>query len=82
MNQVKMSKHLAYMKEREMVEATRIKNRMLYSLSKQGSIELDNNLRCLQDCSQEYPIFKQDLAKLKGILVEVNEVKEKIESKG
>ena len=32
--QVKISKHLSYMKEREMVEATRFENWMLYSLSK------------------------------------------------
>lgn len=70
-NQVKMSKHLAYMKERGMVEAVRVENRMLYSLSKQGCIELDNNMRCLQDCSQEYPIFKQDRVKLKEVLAEV-----------
>lgn len=81
MAQVKVSKHLAYMKERGMVEATRCENRMLYSLSKTGSHELEKNMCCLQDCSQEYPIFKQDLARLKEIFTEVNTVKEKMELK-
>lgn len=81
MTQVKMSKHLTYMKERGMVEATRCENRKLYSLSKEASAELESNMKCLQDCSKEYPIFKKDLKKLEEILSEVTELKEKIKSK-
>lgn len=78
MPQVKISKHLAYMKEREMVEATRHENWMLYSLSKQNCSELDNNLKCLQDCSPEYPIFMEDLKRLEEIFDEVSKIKEKV----
>ena len=78
MNQVKMSKHLTYMRARGMVESTRCENRKLYSLCKQTSDELERNMKCLQDCSREYPIFKTDLKKLEEILNEVSEVKEKI----
>lgn len=81
MTQVKMSKHLTYMKERGMVEATRCENRKLYSLSKEASAELESNMKCLQDCSKEYPVFKKDLKKLEGILSEVTELKEKIKLK-
>ncbi len=81
MTQVKMSKHLTYMKERGMVEATRCENRKLYSLSKEASAELESNMKCLKDCSKEYPIFKKDLEKLEEILSEVTELKEKIKLK-
>lgn len=81
MTQVKMSKHLIYMKERGMVESTRCENRKLYSLSKEASAELVTNIKCLQDCSKEYPVFKKDLEKLEGILNEVAAVKEKIRLK-
>src|SRR5271166_5567883 len=64
--QVKVSKHLAYMKDRGMVEATRCANRMIYSLGTQTSPELQTNLKCLQDCSKEYPIFKEDLIRLQA----------------
>jgi ArsR family transcriptional regulator, arsenate/arsenite/antimonite-responsive transcriptional repressor len=77
-SQVKMSKHLSYMKERGMVDAVRVENRKLYSISKESSAELENNLRCLQDCSKEYAIFKNDLKKLEGILNEVAKIKERI----
>lgn len=38
---------------------------MIYRLPKKCSLELDKNLRCLQDCVQENRLFKQDIAKLK-----------------
>ena len=63
--QVKISKHLAYLKKRGLVEATREGNWMIYRLSEKRSPELDKNLRCLQDCVQENRIFKQDLVRLK-----------------
>lgn len=77
MPQVKISKHLSYMKEREMVEAKRHENWMLYSLCKQTCPELENNLKCLQDCSQDYPIFVEDLKRLESIVEEVNKIKGK-----
>ncbi len=38
---------------------------MIFSLPQKRSAELEKNLRCLQDCVREKPIFKRDLAKLK-----------------
>lgn len=75
--QVKVSKHLTYMKDRGMVTATRCENRTLYSLSEESCSELQTNLKCLQDCSKEYPIFQEDLLRLKTIDQEAGEVKEK-----
>jgi len=78
MTQVKTSKHLNYMKERGLVESTRFENRQVYSLTKENCSELDNNMKCLQDCSREYSVFKDDLKRLEELLNEVSELKEKV----
>src|SRR5690349_5956311 len=62
--QVKISKHLAYLRKRRMVVAKRDRNWMIYSLPAKRSRELEANLKCLQDCAQSDAIFKRDLAKL------------------
>ena len=62
--QVKISKHLGYLKEREMVVAERQQNWMIYSLSRKTAPELEANLKCLQDCVQNDPDFKRDLKAL------------------
>jgi ArsR family transcriptional regulator, arsenate/arsenite/antimonite-responsive transcriptional repressor len=63
--QVKISKHLAYLKTHGMVEARREANWMIYRLPTQPSRELKANLACLQDCTQEEPIFRSDLEKFR-----------------
>ncbi len=62
--QVKISKHLAYLKAHGMVEAQRYQNWMIYRLPRKKGRELDANLRCLQDCVSTEPIFKKDLGRL------------------
>ena len=62
--QVKISKHLAYLRERGMVVAEREQNWMIYSLPKKRAAELEANLKCLQDCVQTDPVFKRDLRSL------------------
>jgi ArsR family transcriptional regulator len=62
--QVKVSKHLAYLRERGMVVAEREQNWMIYSLPKKRSLELERNLKCLQDCAQSNPVFVRDLKSL------------------
>ena len=62
--QVKISKHLAYLRERGMVVAEREGNWMIYSLPQKRAAELAANLKCLQDCVQTHPIFKRDLRQL------------------
>jgi len=63
--QVKISKHLAYLRERGLVEAEREGNWMIYSLPAKPSPELAANLACLQDCAREQPVFRRDLSRLK-----------------
>lgn len=65
--QVKISKHLGYLRERGMVECERQANWMVYSLPAQPPRELAANLACLQDCAQEEPAFQRDLARLKKL---------------
>lgn len=62
--QVKISKHLGYLREREMVVAERQQNWMIYSLPRKRASELQMNLKCLQDCVQSDPVFKCDLKAL------------------
>jgi ArsR family transcriptional regulator, arsenate/arsenite/antimonite-responsive transcriptional repressor len=62
--QVKISKHLAYLRDRGMVTTKREQNWIIYSLPGQRAEELERNLKCLQDCVQTDPVFKRDMAKL------------------
>ncbi len=62
--QVKVSKHLAYLKERGLVECAREGNWIVYALPAEPSRKLVANLACLQDCVGEDPQFRRDAAKL------------------
>ena len=75
-SQVKISKHLRYLKSKGVVDATRHQNWMIYALPAERSRDLEANLKCLQDCVQTHPIFKADLrrmAKLKRTVGWLNE---------
>lgn len=63
-SQVKISKHLSYLKSKGLVEATRHQNWMIYRLPDTPSAELELNLKCLQDCRQTEPQFQADLERL------------------
>jgi ArsR family transcriptional regulator len=58
--QVKISKHLRYLKEHGMVEAERQANWMIYRLPAKAPRELKVNLACLQDCAREDATFARD----------------------
>ena len=65
--QVKISKHLAYMRARGLVIYERCGNWMVYELPAKPSRELRTNLACLQDCARENPVFQRDLARRKKL---------------
>lgn len=65
--QVKISKHLAYLKSKKLVEAERCANWMIYNLPAKRSPQLKANLACLQDCAQEERIFREDAVRLKKV---------------
>ena len=70
--QVKISKHLGYLRARGMVVAEREQTWMIYSLPRQRATELEMNLKCLQDCVQTEPIFKRDLQRLDKVVAKSN----------
>ena len=63
--QVKISKHLAYLRSRGLVACERRGNWMIYALPAKPPRELQVNLACLQDCTRENPVFQRDLARLR-----------------
>ena len=63
-SQVKISKHLKYLKSHGMVTAKRQANWMIYSLPSKPTLELKTNLACLQDCAKESQEFRADLQRL------------------
>jgi ArsR family transcriptional regulator, arsenate/arsenite/antimonite-responsive transcriptional repressor len=65
--QVKISKHLGYLRERGMVDVERDQNWMVYSLPTNCAAELEMNLKCLQACVQSDKTFARDLNKLATI---------------
>ena len=69
--QVKISKHLAYLKSRGVVRAQREANWMVYRLPEKLTPELRANLACLQDCVREDARFQRDVAGLKAVRAEL-----------
>jgi ArsR family transcriptional regulator, arsenate/arsenite/antimonite-responsive transcriptional repressor len=61
--QVKVSKHLAYLRTRGLVVARKEANCVIYALPAKLSHELSANLACLQDCVREEAVFRRDLEK-------------------
>lgn len=62
--QVKISKHLAYLRARGVVETRRDGNFIVYALPVRQPLELDRNLECLQECVQSDARFKADIRKM------------------
>lgn len=68
--QVKISKHLAYLRARGLVQVERAGNWMVYELPGRPSRGLKANLACLQDCARENPVFRRDLARRRKLAPE------------
>jgi len=62
--QVKISKHLAYLRARGLVTVTRDRNWKIYALPARPPRELRANLACLQDCVRDDAVFRRDRARL------------------
>jgi ArsR family transcriptional regulator len=58
--QVKVSKHLAYLRTHGLVESRKEANWMIYRLPSNPSRALSANLACLRDCVTENPVFRRD----------------------
>jgi DNA-binding transcriptional ArsR family regulator len=66
--QVKISKHLAYLREHALVETQKEGAWIIYSLPAQPSPELVANLKCLQDCCGEHAAYCADLKRMEKVL--------------
>src|SRR4051812_20861754 len=66
-SQVKISKHLSYLKTHGMVVARREANWMIYTLPEKQMKELSLNLACLQDCAEEDRGFRGDQERLRKL---------------
>ena len=62
--QVKISKHLRYLRDHGMVVAERRANWIIYRLPDSPNPVLVENLRCLQDLIREQKVFQMDLERL------------------
>jgi ArsR family transcriptional regulator len=62
--QVKISKHLAYLRTRGLVATEQRKNWVIYALPEKRDAELERNLQCLQDCASTDRTFAADLKRL------------------
>ncbi|MBL9194116.1 MAG: winged helix-turn-helix transcriptional regulator [Opitutaceae bacterium] len=62
--QVKVSKHLGYLKAHGLVEVSRSGSWRIYRLVAKRTKVLASNLACLQDCAAEDRTFRRDVEKL------------------
>jgi ArsR family transcriptional regulator len=72
--QVKISKHLLYLREHSLVESRQHQNWRIYQLPGKQSYELKRHLQCLQDCIQENKLFREDLKRLKAVKKEASAI--------
>lgn len=61
--QVKVSKHLAYLRQRKLVVATRRGKWVVYALPARPGPALTANLQCLQACAGEDRTLSRDLGR-------------------
>ena len=61
--QVKISKHLAYLRARGLVECRRQGNWMIYALPAKPSPALQPNLACQRECAASVPALARDRAR-------------------
>lgn len=65
--QVKVSRHLAYLRNRGMLGVERCGQWMIYRLPEDRGASLNANLACLQDCCREERVFRDDAARLSRV---------------
>lgn len=67
-HQVKISKHLAYLRAHGLVVARKEANWVVYRLPDNPPRELSANLACLQDCIRDDPGFRADTGRLRKLM--------------
>ena len=79
--QTKVSQHLAYLRKHGIVECTRHGTWMIYALPSTPSVELEANLKCLQDCTHTDKRFRSDLKALEKVRADCGWIDEALENK-
>jgi ArsR family transcriptional regulator, arsenate/arsenite/antimonite-responsive transcriptional repressor len=79
--QTKVSQHLAYLRKHGIAECTRHGTWMIYSLPSRPSVELEANLKCLQDCAHTDKRFHSDLKALKKVRADCGWIDKALENK-
>jgi len=79
--QTKVSQHLAYLRKHGLVDCTRHGTWMIYSLPSKPSLELEANLKCLQDCAQTDKRFRSDLKKREKVQAGCGWIEEALDTK-
>ena len=79
--QTKVSQHLAYLRKKGMVQCTRHGTWMIYSLPSKPPLELEANLKCLQDCAPTDKRFGADLKALEKLRTDCGWIDEALENK-
>ncbi len=69
--QVKISKHLGYLRTRGLVVAEKRGTWVIYSLPARPGRDLAANLACLQDCAADDSTFRRDRARLQRMAPQV-----------
>ena len=72
--QVKISKHLRYLKARGLVESRQHHNWRIYSLPQKPGPELERHLKCLQDSICEDRLYRADLRRLQRISPQARDI--------
>lgn len=65
--QVKVSKHLGYLKAHGLVTVRREGNRRVYEIKRPATRSLAANLACLEACVRDEAAFQQDAGKLRRL---------------
>lgn len=79
--QARVSRHLAYLKNHGMVITQRYQNWSIYRISPTHSDVMNLQLKCLQDCTTEMQVFKEDVTLLKGMKKEVDWISKLVQGK-
>lgn len=66
-DQVKVSKHLAYLRRRRLVVAERVGSRRVYRLPEARSAAFAANLDCLRSCAAGDPRLRADTRRLRAL---------------
>jgi ArsR family transcriptional regulator len=79
--QARISRHLAYLRNHQMVITQRYQTWSIYRIAPKHSDLMQLQLKCLQDCTNELQVFKTDLRQLKDMKMGVGWISKFVQGK-